>query len=259
MTPMLILPPRYTDDTNLMRRAALAQGWGVERLTRWRLPEGWSVAPEACVFYGEPLFAAVVADQLGLALYEPTLDWLADVPREFLGREVRAMTLAEAQQIEHEAFIKPADDKCFVAKVYASGAELGEREDLDADEVVTLVSEPVAWLWEVRCFVEGGQVRAHSVYMREGELAEGFETTEEESERALEMAQRVLAEVEVPPGVVLDVGCLGDGTMAVVEANPAWGSGVYGCETAEVLPVLAACVCDAASVPPELKRWVREV
>ncbi len=255
----LILPPRFGEDTNAMRRAALEQGWRVERFSGWRGPQGGAVEPEPSVLYGGPLFAAVVADQLGLALYEPTLDWLTTVPAEWLGRTVEAMTLAQAREVDREAFIKPADDKCFVAKVYGSGAELGEREDLDADSVVTLVSEPVVWRWEVRCFVAQGEVRAHSVYMRDGELARGFETTPEESERALETARAVLEVVAVPPGVVIDVGCLGDGSMAVGEANPAWGSGVYGCSTREVLGVLEACVCDGSRVPPELEGWVRAV
>jgi hypothetical protein len=40
-------------------------GWGVERLSSWRVPD-WLKGQDV-VLYGEPLFAAVVADELGVA------------------------------------------------------------------------------------------------------------------------------------------------------------------------------------------------
>lgn len=39
----LVLPPRYTNDTNIVRKAALAQGWDVQHLSNWRAPETWSL------------------------------------------------------------------------------------------------------------------------------------------------------------------------------------------------------------------------
>ncbi len=95
--PTLVLPPRYTEDTNRVRKAAAEAGWGVERLQGWRAPD--SLRDSGPVLYGEPLFAAVVADTLGLAMIEPPFDWLTTIPREWLRREVRFMTLAEARRV----------------------------------------------------------------------------------------------------------------------------------------------------------------
>jgi len=60
--PTLVLPPRFTPDTIAVGHAAAAVGWEVERLPSWRAPE-W-LRGQDVVLYGEPLFAAVVADEL---------------------------------------------------------------------------------------------------------------------------------------------------------------------------------------------------
>jgi hypothetical protein len=68
--PTLVLPPRYTPDSNALWKAAIDAGWETERLQGWRIPAGF-VAEDNLVLYGEPLFAAVVADQLHLAWVQP--------------------------------------------------------------------------------------------------------------------------------------------------------------------------------------------
>src|SRR5262245_36695686 len=113
----------------------------VERLTSWRAPESLRNRDDL-VFYGEPLFAAVVASQLGLELLEPPLDWLARAPARFLRRSVRFLPLGEARALTGPLFIKPADDKCFTSMVYAGGAELPAAEVLPSGTPV-LVAEPV--------------------------------------------------------------------------------------------------------------------
>ncbi|MEM9217848.1 MAG: hypothetical protein AAGD25_26345 [Cyanobacteria bacterium P01_F01_bin.150] len=83
-------------------------GWTVERLPSWRVPT--HLKGQDIVLYGEPLFAAAVADALGSALFEPSFDWLTTLSKKWLQREVRFTTLAEARH-SGRAFIKPADDK----------------------------------------------------------------------------------------------------------------------------------------------------
>ena len=73
---------------------------------------------------GEPLFADVVSGPLGIALIEPTADWLMHVAPEYLLRAVRFATLVEAQRLTAPAFVKPAQDKAFPAGVFSSGAAL---------------------------------------------------------------------------------------------------------------------------------------
>lgn len=243
--PTLILPPRFTDDTNLVRKAAIEAGWAVERLSGWRAPAELRDADP--VLYGEPLFAAVVADSLGLALIEPPFNWLTTVPAARTRRHVRFMSLGDARG-ERSVFIKPADDKCFRARVYNSGDELPDASVLP-DGTPVLVAEPVHWTLEFRCFVLNRQLETLSVYSRDGELAEASDgtwpATDDEVRSATTFIWALIGDAEcgLPPAVVVDIGLIDERGWAVVESNPAWGSGIYGCDPRRVLNVLRrACV-----------------
>lgn len=259
MAKTLILSPRFTPDSMALRNAAIELGWDVERLRTWRPPNefvGRDVVP-----YGEPLFAAVVADALQLALIEPQLSWVAELPFDLRRREIQFTDLAAARAIDHPAFIKPADDKCFQARVYAMGSELPEIESLGARSPV-LVSDPVSWESEFRCFVLEKRVAAMSVYSHNGDLVEtedgNWPASPSESKDALDFANLVLqdAQVSFPPAGVLDVGVIKDRGWAVVEANACWGAGIYGCDAHSVLRTLArACVKRAALAEVD-RQWV---
>jgi hypothetical protein len=242
----LLLSPRYTPDSIALGRAALASGWDAVRLPNWRPPP--ELAGRDIAVHGEPLFAAVVAQELRLALLEPTFGWLADLPETYRLRQVRLSSLGEARGLCQETFLKPADDKCFAARVYASGAEL-PSSGLLPGRLPVLIAEPVRWKSEFRCFVLERQVVTLSVSLRDGRLARAedgsWPAAAEELEAAWGFASQLLADpcVSEPPAVVLDVGLIAERGWAVVEANAAWGSGLYGCEPARVLPVLArACL-----------------
>lgn len=70
--PTLILPPRYSEDSNTIWRTAVQMGWNIERLQSWRVPENFS-PQNGIVIYGESIWASFVAQQLGYSLYEPPL------------------------------------------------------------------------------------------------------------------------------------------------------------------------------------------
>jgi hypothetical protein len=112
-----------------------------------------------------------------------------------------------------------------------------------------LIAEPVVWEIEYRCFALDGSVVATSVYSRFGELAEdidgSYAADEEETRAAAQFAAEVLLTpgTPLPRAVVVDVGRIADRGWAVVEANAAWGAGIYGGAPAALLPVIAAaCV-----------------
>lgn len=257
--PTLVLPPRYTPDSIALASAAGVQGWGVERLSSWRPPE-W-LASEEVVLYGEPLFAAVVAEPLGLVLLGPPLDWLAHLPEPLLHREVWYTTWGEARRLDRPTFIKPAGDKCFPARVYQSGAKLPTINVLPETTPV-LTAEPVEWVVEWRCFVLEGRVVTCSPYWRDGGLAQvedgSWPAPAGEQKKALEVAAYAIAHADVclPPGVVLDVGQIRGTGWAVVEVNSAWGSGIYGCDPAAVLGVVNRACVRRNRLAEEDKRWV---
>jgi ATP-grasp domain, R2K clade family 2 len=237
--PTLILSPRYSDDSIKLRRAAIALGWDVIRLSGWICPDDFE--PEEPVLFAEPLFNAAVAEQLGLEVIEPPQDFLARLPREYVGREVRLTTAAHARTLPGSVFLKPPNRKTFPAKVYSSGAELPEMPDDDP----VLTSDPVEWAAEFRFFVRDRRVRAWSPYWLDGALArDGDEWIVEPD---LEAATRGLVDglladprVDLPAALVIDAGVIRGVGPAVVEANEASGAGFYGCDPRDVLEVLRA-------------------
>ena len=108
-----------------------------------------------------------------------------------------------------------------------------------------LISTPVRWRSEFRCFCLDGRVVTHSPYLRGEELAESsdYVMTDEESANAILTAEKALshADLGLPRAVVVDVGEIEGKGWAVVEANGAWGAGIYGCDPRLVLDVIRHC------------------
>lgn len=255
----LVLSPRYSDDSIAVWRAAVSAGW---RTRRVRLAEVDALASELAadelVIYGETLMADAVARVAGIRLVEPSHDWLPRLPWEYRLREVSLQTLAAARRGRGPVFVKPVDEKWFPARVYATTVDVDPQ--LDA-ELPVLVAEPVRFGLEVRAFVRGRSVRTLSAYVRDGQLAKmadgTWPMTQAEEQAARALLERLLADpaVEVPPAAVIDVGAIEGRGWAVVEANPAWASGLCGVEPTAVLEVLRGCVmADAAG---EAARWLR--
>jgi len=237
--PTLILSPRYSDDSITLRRAAVALGWDVMRLASWRCPEDFE--PEEPVLFGEPLFNVAVAGQLGLGLIVPPDDFLVALPREYTRREVRLMTAEEARALPGPVFLKPPNQKTFPARVYPAGEDLPDMPGADP----VLVSEPVTWAAEFRFFVRDRSVLAWSPYWRNGALArenDAWVVDPETAHATRRVVDRLLADpsVSLPPALVIDAGVIENRGAAVVEANEASGTGIYGCDPLRVLEVLRA-------------------
>ncbi|RYE86845.1 MAG: DUF4343 domain-containing protein [Myxococcales bacterium] len=257
--PTLLLSPRYTPDSIALWHAAIDAGWGVERLHGWRLPEG--VAVDEPVFSDEPLLALMVAEGLGAHLLEPTLDWLTTLPARHLRRPVQFTTLERARSLPGPVFLKPADDKCFPARVYASGAELPALDALDPS-TPTLASGPVSFEVEYRGFVADRKLHTMSPYVRGGDIARDahgdWPAPPGEPDEARAYLDELLADpaVDVPAATVIDVGRIAGVGWAVVEANPAWGAGICGCDPHAVLPVLRRACRSAAELTADDRRWL---
>jgi hypothetical protein len=197
------------------------------------------------------------------SLIEPRLSWVAEIPFELRRREVQFANLAAARAHRARSFIKPADDKCFPARVYESGADLPPTDVLGVSTPV-LISQPVAWGVEFRCFVLERQVATLSIYSRDGELAEAedgyWPASPSETKEAVDFANIVLHDERVPfpPAGVLDVGVIRDQGWAVVEANACWGSGIYGCDPHKVLATLSRACMKRAALTNADRAWVIE-
>jgi hypothetical protein len=255
----LVLPPRYTEDSLLLSRAAQRAGWDVERLPSWHIPP--PLREEDVVLYAEPLFVMHAAPQVDLALLETPYDWLPGLPRRYVARDVRLTTLRDARRLTGERFVKPAMEKFFAAAVVSSGEAL-PGPDVASDVLPVLVSDVVAWEAEFRCFVLGRRCVAMSPYLIAGELArteDGQWTCDEAlCEHATRFAGQLLNDpaVRMPPALVVDIGKIRGGPWAVVEANPAWGSGIYGCDPDRALEVVRRSCVKADRLVDADKPWV---
>jgi hypothetical protein len=241
-------------------RECVRRGWEVQRLSSWRVPSEFKEQPKRFIVYAEPLFAEAVADQLDCVLVEPPPDWLEKLPERYRKRRVQVSTLGETRGLDGPLFVKPAEGKSFEAKVYRSPAELPEIGTFDESHPV-LCSEPVTWELEVRCFVRDRKLASLSPYWRRGELAQSSDASwpflPGEAEEALAFAESLLVDLEVmlPPAFVLDVGITKEFGWAVVEGNPSWGAGLYGCDVAAVLDSLAESMVPLASATEDLMSW----
>jgi len=242
--PVLVLSPRYSADSRVLRRAAYQAGWHVERLGGWQAPE--RLSGRKLIFAGELSFMKVIAHTLSWALLDAHPDWLLHLPWRYNKRALQGMTLSEARTLSQPTFVKPTIEKLFESRVYSSGAHLPEALP---DTTAVLTSEPVCWDVEFRFFVRERRVMTFSSYWRgnhptrrddgtwEAELAEVVE--------AQDFLNALLADpsVKIPPTIVIDIGKIRDRGWAVVEANAAWAAGIYGCDPLQVLLTLErACV-----------------
>ncbi len=256
--PTLILPPRYTEDSIRLWRAAGEAGWTTQRLRGWRVDA--PIDDDQLAIYGEPLFALAVAEQLEQVLLEAPLDWLCRLPKRYVKRDNGFATLADFESLSYPTFLKPADDKCFPARVYQAAGDVPVHEP-ESYKIPVLFSEPAVWPVEFRAFVRDGEVRTMSVYSRYGELIEGADpaaSAESDAREARRFLEEMLVDagVEVPPAVVVDVGMIEDVGWAVVESNPAWGAGIYSCDPVDVIETLDRACIPRAQLTDEDKRWV---
>jgi len=232
----LLLSSRQTVDNQALWRAAVQRDWTVARAQGIRLP---GLDDSEIVIYVESLFAPTIAELTGRRLLDLSDDWLVSLPVRLTRRQILLTTLGQARSLTSPAFVKPPNEKSFTAQVYASGAALPVEHD---DNTAVLVSDPVHWDVEFRCFCLDGRVRACSPYLRSGVLAKetDYASSPPEFRSAINFAELVLAEIMIakPRAVVLDVGQISGQGWAVVEANGAWGSGIYGCDPDAVLDVI---------------------
>lgn len=138
--------------------------------------------------------------------------------------------------LESPKFVKPVEKGLFVGKVYADPIQ--QIQTLPHNTEV-IVSEPVEWDIEFRAFIFENKVKTISPYSRKGELVEQASAKEwEEGEAFANKVAKLYAEP-----FVIDVGYMTHpiskkSSWAVVEANGAWGSGIYGCDPIEALKVI---------------------
>lgn len=237
--PTLILSPRFSSDTQALWQACIhAKGWNTHRAYRYQIPEDIKNP----TVYGEMQFCDIVASRIGLHLLEPPNGFLQDLCQMYGGerftcRKISLIAHKELKHIKERRFIKPANDKVFVAGIYERGEDVPHKY-IDP-ECPVIVSDVVKFDLEYRCYVLDGKVQTLSCYEWPGMV---HQENPNEADDARSFARNLLDfyPVRLPSAFVLDVGKLEDGRWAVIEANQAYASGIYHeADVSKVLPIIA--------------------
>ncbi|MFE9374531.1 ATP-grasp domain-containing protein [Streptomyces sp. NPDC006711] len=242
----LAVAPQYTTTRELLAASARRRGMEVEVLAAG---DGASLlrGRRGGHYYGGPAYAAGTADDLGVALLEPTDDWLTTLPRDFTRRRVTTTTLEQARDLTGPAFVKPPSDKSFPAAVYADGGRLPSAPDFPdlPPDLPVQVSDVVTWAMEFRLFVLDGAVHTGAQYATFGRLDAAPLEGHRRRGAVLEFAGALLAARghTLPSAVVVDIGLLAApghdaDPWAVVEANMAWFSNCYAADPDRALDVV---------------------
>ncbi len=238
---LLIVQPRNGSEIQLLKATAEELGWEViEAPQSWRLKPELVSSGKIGVPYGTQFFCEIIAQQMNWKLKFNPLDWLSKIARQYLGRKVDFMPLQQAMNLSEVKFIKPADDKVFPAKIYHS--KIDSLHPTIPLTTPALVSDIVNFVSEYRCFVTSNEVITCCCYLMNEKINQP-ENWEKGSKKVQAYLQNLLDQkVITTEPAVIDLGYLDNGELVIIESNPAWASGLYGCNSIGVLKVLEKSV-----------------
>jgi hypothetical protein len=209
------------------------------------------------------LMAAALAGGAGVRLFGPTAEWFVSLGVQVTGRQWRQVAPVDARLMlgSGPVFIKLADAKRrdMPARRYRDAAEFDVVLNAVADREHLQLLATAGWLdidSEYRVFTCGRDVLTTSPYWVQDEPWSPLLHTHRASFH-VEAAQFVrdvlsgLADADVPPAAVLDIACLSNGRLIVLEANQSWGAGLYGCDPHAALDAILAANADGHD-----ERWL---
>lgn len=236
MKNIIALSPMYTEDSNNLKKASINSAYELSRFNaKWNVPEEFR--EDVIAVYGEDIYAEIVAEQCNLILTKPDDDWLSKISQEFTKRRISYGKLKEFVH-EENIFIKCSDFKSFKAGVFDKVTNIKGFDTLDLESTV-FTSEVVEWELEVRCFVLNNKIKTYSSYWRNNAF-DIHPLSETEGKDLFEFFKNFMQQYSdtLPKAIVLDFGIIKGKGWALIEANPAWCSGLYDCDAKKVLEVI---------------------
>jgi hypothetical protein len=241
MKNLVALSPMYTEDSNTLKKASLNSPYELNRFNgKWNVPEEFR--DDVVAVYSEDLYAEIVAEQCHLTLTKPNDNWLSKIPEEFTKRKISYGRLKDFVH-EKNIFIKCSDFKSFKAGVFDKVENINGFDSLDPESMV-FTSEIVEWELEVRCFVLNNEIKTYSSYWRNNTFNTNL-LSETEEKDMFEFFNDFIKQYSetLPKAIVLDFGIIKGKGWALIEANPAWCSGLYACNAEKALEVIVkSCI-----------------
>lgn len=241
MKNLIALSPIYTDDSNNLKKASLNSPYQLNRFNgKWNVPEMFR--DDVIAVYGEDIYAEIVAEQCRLTLTKPDDNWLSGISKTYTKRKISYGPLKDFVH-EENIFIKCSDFKSFKAGVFDQVKNIRGFDSLDP-EIMVFTSEVVEWELEVRCFVLHNGIKTHSSYWRNNTFDTApLSGTEQRGLYVFfnDFIKRYAG--TLPAAIVLDFGIIKGKGWALIEANPAWCSGLYACDAEKALEVIVkSCI-----------------
>ncbi|WP_223600500.1 ATP-grasp domain-containing protein [Chryseobacterium sp. GVT01B] len=241
MKNIIALSPMYTEDSNNLKKASLNSSYVLSRFNaKWNVPEEFQA--DVIAVYGEDIYAEIVSEQCDLTLLKPADDWLNHIDESFTQRKISYGQLKDFIK-EENIFIKCSDFKTFKAGVYQKVNDIKGFDSLDQN-ITVFTSEVVEWELEVRCFVLNNKIKTHSSYWRNNVFDTNM-LSEKEQKDMFSFFESFIQKNSstLPTAIVLDFGIIKGKGWALIEANPAWCSGLYACDTEKALEVIVnSCI-----------------
>lgn len=241
MKNIIALSPIYTVDSNNLKKASINSPYELNRFNaKWNVPEEFR--DDVVAVYSEDLYAEIVAEQCHLTLTKPNDNWLSKIPEEFTKRKISYGRLKDFVH-EKNIFIKCSDFKSFKAGVFDKVENINGFDSLDPESMV-FTSEVVEWELEVRCFVLNNEIKTYSSYWRNNTFNTNL-LSETEEKDMFEFFNDFIKQYSetLPKAIVLDFGIIKGKGWALIEANPAWCSGLYACNAEKALEVIVkSCI-----------------
>ncbi|SHF45574.1 ATP-grasp domain-containing protein [Chryseobacterium sp. OV279] len=241
MKNIIALSPMYTEDSNNLKKASINSPYELNRFNaKWNVPEEFR--EDVIAVYGEDIYAEIVADQCRLTLMKPDDNCLSLISEEFTKRKISYGQMKDYIDQEN-MFIKCSDFKSFKAGVYQKVTDIKGFDTVDLNSTV-FTSEVVEWLLEVRCFVLHGEIKTYSSYWRNDAFDMNPLSEQEENDLFIFFDSFIRKYAStLPAAIVLDFGIIKEKGWALIEANPAWCSGLYACDAEKALEVIVeSCV-----------------
>ena len=247
----VLLIPNKTD----IERDAVASAWENAGGKVLRVDKFWEPPDldKAIIrIYGNAIFALVIREKKPIKLISPDDYLQITLNEKWLKRKINLIILKDITSMAFPLFAKPLIPKEFRSGVYRDIDELA-RECRGLSEYTTiLASEIVSFESEVRCFILNNHIETMSVYSGEAfvSAAEKFV----KSFLANTRNRRLLVDA-----YVLDIGYIKDRGWAVIEANPAWGAGLNGCDPSKAINCIYAATKPERAIDENIQIGLEEV
>lgn len=228
-----------------------APGLGSRKLVKdwgWEIPASVLDADSVSWWMPAEHAARVQRAGFGLTLIAPGPYWMTTLDESLTGRSMFTSTVSELSErtLTQKVFIKPAEAK--IEGFEAAWRSIGETLDI-CNSLNIPENSFVQWTdtlmdinHEYRFYVLDGEIITGSQYLTNGvTYYDGaLDLKREEAQKFAEYAAHRIE--SQPVAYTLDVGWNSlTNSWVVIEGNPAWCSGLYGCD-----PELAVKVIEAS-------------